>query len=297
MKTIDLGVPSRSEPKTAGAGFGYEVLGIDLASGLPDSLFDSIERLFDEQGLIVLRKQHLSPDQHIAFSRRFGPLEIHFLKQFLHPQHPELLVVSNIIEDGKALGQADAGQAWHTDLSYVKEPSRQSLLYAIEIPHRDGKPRGDTLFSTTSWAYDALSEDMKTRLQGLQAVHTFGARYKHSDKTARQHDLTEEQRRRATEVVHPVVRRHPVTGRKCIYVNPVFTTRIVGMQESEGAAMLQALFAHCIKPEFVYRHQWQVGDLVMWDNCSTLHCAVADYSPSERRHLQKTTVKGSVPIS
>lgn len=282
--------------KRAGERFGYEVVGADLSQPVDGGTFGQIAKLFDEEGLIVFRGQRLTPEQHIAFSRRFGELEIHFLKQFLHPRYPELLVVSNIVENGKAIGQADAGHAWHTDLSYVAEPSRGSLIYSIEIPHKDGAPVGDTLFASTACGYDALSDAMKRRLEGCKAVHAFSARYRHSEKSgAKKVEFTAEQKTRAGEVVHPVVRRHPVTGRKCIYVNEVLTLRIVGLPGDESDGLLKELCAHCIRPEFVYRHKWQVGDLVMWDNCSMQHCAIADYALPQRRWLQKTTLKGTAP--
>lgn len=277
--------------------FGAEITEIDLSQQIDDETLSRIETLFNAEGLLVFRNQGLVPKQHIDFSRRFGELEIHFLKQFLNPEHPELLVVSNIIENDKPIGQADAGQAWHTDLSYAAEPSRGSLIYAIEIPEKDGEPLGDTLFANTACAYDALPEEMKRKLNGLNASHAFDARYRHAKKSrARQVDLTDAQRAGAKEIAHPVVRRHPVTGRKCIYVNKVFTIRILGLPEEESSDLLEGLFAHCVRPEFVYRHKWRVGDLVMWDNCSTLHCAVGDYAWPQRRWLQKTTLKGTVPF-
>jgi taurine dioxygenase len=176
----------------------------------------------------------------------------------------------------------------------MAEPSRCSLLYAVEVPMQDGQPRGDTVFASTAAAYDALSPEMKARLQGLRAVHSYAYRYyKLTDAGKERPRLSEEQTARTPDVVHPVVATHPRTGRKCLFVNEGFTTKIVGMAEDESRRLLDELFAHVRKPQFLYRHKWAVGDLLMWDNVSTQHFAVADYKLPLRRRMQRTTVTGT----
>ena len=180
--------------------------------------------------------------------------------------------------------------------SLPDQPSRCSLLYAVEIPFEKGVALGDTLFVNTSAAYEALPDDMKARLARLKAQHSYTARYQRMQKGGLRDELDEDQKKAVPEVVHPVVRTHPSTGRKCLYVNEGFTVGIVGMPKDESDALLAGLYDHVTDPRFMYRHQWQVGDLLMWDNCSTQHNAVANYAPHQRRHMRRTTVRGSVPF-
>jgi taurine dioxygenase len=274
--------------------FGAEIQGVDVSQDIDDATFKTIEDTFNNYSVLFFRGQQLTGEQHVRFSARFGKLEIHFLKQYLHPEHPELITISNVIENGKPVGVVDAGQFWHTDLSYVEKPSRGSILYAIEIPEKDGQPLGDTMFTSTAAAYDALPESMKERLQGLKAIHRYGYRFeKHLERGSKRAELTKEQKE-TPDAIQPVIRTHPVTGRKCIYVNEGFTVGIVGMPEEESRPLLEELFAHCIRPEFIYRHQWRVGDLLMWDNCATQHNAIGDYKWPQRRLLRKATLEGAV---
>jgi taurine dioxygenase len=282
----------------SGAPLGAAIAGIDLADDVDQATFRAAESAFIDNQVVVFRDQRLSEARHIAFSRRFGELEIHVLKQYLHPDHPEILLISNIVEDGRPIGIADAGQYWHTDLSYVAAPSRCSLLYALELPVDEaGETRGDTLFASALAAYDALPEAMKNRLAPLRAIHRYGDRYERMKseggvRTA----LSDEQRRQVPEVTHPVVRTHPKSGRTSLYVNEGFTTGIVGMPEDESRDLLAELVEHVKRPEFIYRHKWRKGDMLMWDNCSVQHRAVADYALPLRRRMHRTTVRGMVPF-
>ena len=275
---------------------GAEITGIDVGQPMSDATFKRIEDAFHEHCVIVFRNQRLTPEGHTSFSRRFGDLLVHVLKQHNDPKVPEVLVLSNIIEDGRPIGIQDGGQYWHTDLSYTAEPSRCSLLYSVEIPFENGVALGDTLFVNTAAAYEALSDEMKARLAGLKATHSYTARYQRMQKGGKRVELEEDQKKAVPEVVHPVVRTHPFTGRKCLYVNEGFTVGIVGMPKDESDELLAGLYKHIIDPRFMYRHKWQVGDLLMWDNCSTQHNAVADYGPHQRRHMRRTTVRGSAPF-
>lgn len=282
--------------------FGSEIGGVDLAAPLDDASFGRIREAYFERSIIVFHDQRLTPSQQIAFSRRFGELEIHVLKQYLLPGHPEILVISNIVEDGKLIGLADADRVavWHTDTSYRADPSMGSALYGLEIPHdATGQPVGDTLFASTFLAYDALSSAMKQRLEGLRAIHRMTKGYDGeaaAKSSANRLKYDESQRREVADQAHPIIRTHPVTGRKCIYVNKLCCTGIVGMPDAESGPLLDEIYAHCTEPQFIYRHRWRVGDLLMWDNCSLQHLAVQDYALPQRRRMHRTTIRGTVPF-
>ncbi len=188
------------------APLGAEITGLDLSKTLDDATFRAIEEVLHDRGVIVFRDQRLTEEEHIAFSRRFGELEIHVASQYLKPGYPEILVVSNIIEDGRHIGLADAGQYWHSDLSYVANPSRCSLLYALEVPAREGVVLGETMFASAAWAYDTLPEPMRTRLNGLTAIHRYGDRYRMQQAAGGRAALSEEQLKRVPDVRHPVIR-------------------------------------------------------------------------------------------
>lgn len=275
--------------------FGAQIVDVDLSRRLDDPTFSAIEAAYSERSVLLFRGQNMSDEQHVDFSRRLGELEIHTLREFVKPQHPELYVLSNIVENGKPVGIKDAGSYWHTDLSYTKSPSRGSILYSIEVPHTaDGKPLGDTEFASTAAAYDALPASMKSKLASLNAVHRFWDRYIRTRKAAGSEVVISDERRAALpDVVQPVIRTHPVTGRKSIYVNEGFTIGIVGMPDDEARALLEELYAHSTRPEFCYRHKWRVGDVVMWDNCTTVHRLHVDYALPQRRLMQRTTLMGS----
>ncbi len=274
------------------APLGAEISEIDLARPVDNATFAEIEDLFHDRGVIVFRDQRLTDEQQIDFSKRFGELEIHPAKIYNKPEHPELLVVSNVIENGRAIGLQDAGQYWHTDLSYMASPSRCSLLYALEVPMKDGAPLGDTLFVSTTYAYDTLAPELRARIEGRKAVHGYAQRYRMQQSKGGRAPLSDEELKKVPDVVHDMARAHPWTGRKTLFVNEGFTTSVEGMAEEESARLLRTLFDHITRPEAVYRHKWRVGDLLMWDNGSTQHCAVADYALPLRRRMQRTTVRG-----
>jgi taurine dioxygenase len=278
----------------SGAACGAAIV-CDLAEGVDDALFREIERAFHDNIVVVFRRQRLSNEQHIAFSRRFGPLEIHIVKKYLLPGYPEILVISNIRDEaGEHIGLADAGFTWHSDTSYRRRPSRCSLLYAKEVPHRDGKPLGDTLFANTIAAYEALPERMRQRLCGLKAIHRYAARRRIADSPRPR--LSAAQLAETPDVAHPIVRTHPYTGKKSLYVTAGECIGIAGMPEDEARDLIAELDAHCVRPEFVYRHKWQVGDLLLWDNAASMHLAICDYRLPERRLMHRTTVIGTVPF-
>lgn len=276
------------------APLGAEIHDIDLSQRLDDATFAEVEEAFNTHSVLVFRDQELSPERQIDFSRRFGTLEVHVLSQYLHPSFPEILVVSNILDNGRNVGIPDAGRYWHTDLSYMEAPSRGSLLYAMEIPEQDGAPLGDTLFASGSAAYDALPADMKRRVEGLDALFSLGHRFSKLAADGTQHQkMTDEQAAKTPEVLHRLVQTHPVTGRKILFVNEGHAARIPGLPEDESRALLDELCEFCHRPEFVYHHRWRVGDLVMWDNIPTQHLAVNDYALPQRRYMHRTTLQGA----
>lgn len=279
------------------AAIGAEIRGVDLSKPIDPRTFARIEAAYDRHTVLVFRNQTLTPEQHIAFGRRFGPLEIHVLKRYLLAGHPEILVVSNAVkEDGEFLGLPDAGQTWHTDTSYRERPSRGSILYALEIPHdAQGNAIGDTLFAGTGPAYDALPDALKAKLQGRKAIHSYKLR-KRPTVGPRRAQLTQAQIDETPDIAHPVVRTHPNTGRKALYVFEGECIGIEGLPEDEGRELIARLTEHCIQPRFTYRHKWQVGDVVMWDNAASLHLALADYKLPQRRLLHRVTIEGGVPI-
>lgn len=277
---------------------GGEFLGIDAAAPMSDATFAEIEALFYRHSVVVFRGQDLTPPQLVAFSARFGSLQPNVRAEIQNPDAPEITLISNITENGKPIGSRDAGRYWHSDLCYLGEPSTLTLLHALEVPERDGVAYGDTRFASAPAAYDALPDDMKARLDGLKAANSY--RYMWNRK-AREFGVRpvlsdEELKQYPEDAIHPVVRTHPVTGRKCLYVCEGYTSHIVDMPEAESDALLEELFAHAIKPDFVYRHNWQLGDLLVWDNCAVQHKATFDYPPELRRRMQRCAVEGSVPF-
>jgi taurine dioxygenase len=281
------------------AALGAEIV-FDLSQPIEDRTFGEIERLFHDNIIVFFRNQRLSTEQQIAFSRRFGELEIHIVKKYLLPGYPEILLVSNVKNAaGEHIGLADAGFTWHSDTSYRKYPSRCSLLYAKEVPYREGKPLGDTVFANCIAAYDALPEAMKRRLAGMKAIHRYAMRRRVENSPRPK--LTAAQLAETPDIAHPIVRTHPYTGKKALYITAGECVGIVSgngefMPEDEALELIAELDAHCVRPEFCYRHRWQIGDLLIWDNASAMHLAICDYALPERRLMHRTTVIGSEPF-
>jgi taurine dioxygenase len=276
---------------------GAEISGLDLSRDEHESAAALVRDVLHHYKVVVLRMQDLTPEQQISFCRHFGPLEPHVLPQYLVPGYPQLVRVSNILDEhGKPIGMIDAGRVWHSDGAFLERPNLYSMLHAIEVPcDDDGCALGATLFASTADAYDALPQEKRRRIDGLKAVNSLAAVYeslRRLNVAGKRAPLTDEQKR---EVVHPVVRTHPVTGRKCIYVSRAATLRILGLPDDESRRLIDELSDWCTQDSFVYRHRWQVGDLLLWDNCSTQHLAVGDYELPRRRLMHRTTVAGSVP--
>lgn len=287
---------SKTDLVPSGKPLGPKLLGLDLGKALSDDDFDEVRRRYEEYGVIVIPGQDISPEDQIRFSRRFGELVRFPMAQFNLADHPDILVVSNVIEDGKPIGVGDAGRCWHTDMWYTDHPPRGSLLHAREVPVRDGRALGDTLFASTAHAYETLPGDLKAVVKGRWATfsHDYHAEWRaaraaggDSDKSAARDT------RRATSIPdnrHPLVKTHPVTGRDCLYVSEGAIVGVDGLPEDEAMALVDALLTHVTRDEVVYRHNWSVGDLVMWDNYSCLHCAIGGFPATLRRRMYRTTI-------
>jgi len=283
----------------ADAPLGHEILGVDLSKDIGDDDFAQIEAAYDRYGVIIFRGQSLTPAQQIAFSRRFGPLTRYSTDRYNMATHPEIFIVSNVVEGEKAIGLADGGRYWHTDMWSTANPPRGSILYALEVPMKGGEPLGDTYFCSTAEAYDALPEHLRKALEGRKAA--FCTEMYADAKRARTPvdaatgqlpaSFLERDVNRPKHIVqmHDMVKVHPRSGRKCIYFSEEAITHIIDMDPKESAEVLTALHQHVLKSEFIYRHRWAVGDLVMWDNISCMHKAIGDFEPLRRR-MHRTTL-------
>lgn len=278
---------------------GAELRGIDIHAGVDAEAFARIRDALHRHSVLLLRDQQLTARDQVEFSGRFGTLRTSFYNQYAAPDAPELTVISNIVENGRAIGIMDAGSLWHTDASYLKTPDMYTQLYALEIPRREnGEPLGDTLFTSTAAAYEALPDDVKRRIDGRRAIHSFTDHYekKRANGSLKRDALTPEQKAKTPDVSHPIVRTHPVTGRKSLFVTEGHTASIEGMEPGESRELLDLLLAHVVKPEFIFRHRWREGDLLTWDNCATQHLASFDYPPTQRRRLYRAGIAGTVPV-
>jgi taurine dioxygenase len=273
-----------------GGALGAEVKGIDASRPLGERERAFVRDALDEHGVVVLRGQHLTPAQQRAFSQALGTMRVSFMTDVSVPGTPELTVVSNIVENGKAIGLVDAGALWHTDGSYLPRPDMYTVLYALQIPKRDGKALGDTLFLSTTAAYDALPADKRATLDAAQAVHSLTHHIRKKEENNFKAPPVKDAK---PDVVHPAVRVHPHSGKRCIYVTEGHTKEFVGFDGRSSDALLADVAEHVKQPQFVYRHHWQVGDLLIWDNCSTQHLAITDYGQIPRR-LHRAGIEGPV---
>jgi taurine dioxygenase len=277
-------------------GVGARVEGIDLSRPLSDADFRTILRALGERGVLCFPDQDLTAAQLSAFGSRFGELEHNVANAFHAPGHPEVMILSNIKEDGKPIGLNDAGQGWHTDMSYSKEIALANVLHAKTVPVRDGRPLGATQFRDMHAAYEGLPAEMKARLEGRTAIHDFNKFWEmmRARPGSSRPPLTEEQRRKKPPVSQPIFRVHPVTGRRVLYCNPGYAVRIEGMEQAESDAMLEFLFKHQSQDRYLYSHRWTPGDVLMWDNIATTHNAVSDYGPDEPRLILRVQVMATL---
>jgi len=262
-----------------GQTFSAEITGVDLSRNLSAAEAEEIKRIWLEHKVAVFRNQDIDDDALVAFTKLFGPLFIHFRSQFNDRTRPEIMLISNIKEDGRNLGElGDGDLMWHTDQAYSEQPVFSTLLYGIEVPAEGG----GTWFCDTAGAYAALPDATKHRIAGLRQNFSV-----EKTVTTQNLALSDEQRLQKPPVQHPLVRTHPLLGRKSLYLSPAHTKGIEGMDHHDSTSLLNELLEWATRPEFVYRHEWRVGDLVMCDNTSTMHSRDA-FSPSERRLLKRT---------
>ena len=276
----------------SGRALGARIESVDLAQPIADGDFKQILRALGHHGVLCFPQQRLETEEFARFGRVFGELEINVANQFHEPGFPEVMVLSNMTEDGKSIGLGDAGQGWHTDMSYSKEDALANVLYAIKVPVRDGRPLGDTQFRNMHAAYEDLPAEIKTRLEGRTATHDFAKFWDmmRARPGSQRSALTAEQHAKKPPVSQPIFRTHPITGRSILYCNPGYAVRIDGMPEAESAELLQYLFVHQAQEKYFYAHEWAVGDVLMWDNIGTVHNAVPDYGPDEPRYMRRVQV-------
>ena len=279
----------------SGKPLGATVEGLDLARPLSGDAFDRVLRALGEHGVLRFPEQRLTSQQLKDFSARFGELEINVANPLDGPEPPEVMILSNIVEGGRPLGLADAGQGWHTDMSYSRTIAFANVLYGIRIPKRAGKPVGATEFSNMHAAYEGLPREVKLVLDGKTIRHDFEKFWEMMRKRegSRRQPLTDAQRRAKPPVSHPVFLTHPLTGRKVLYANPGYSVRVNELPQQESDEMLALLFAHQLKPEYRYSHDWEEGDVLLWEDIGTIHNAVADYGPEEPRLIKRCQVMAS----
>jgi len=269
---------------------GAEIRGVDLSAPLDAQAFAAILQTLHRYGVIFFRGQKLTPEQLAAFSRCFGELDIHHMTEHVFPNLPQVRVLSNVKKDGVSIGITKGGMHWHSDLSYKPQPALVTLLYAVECP-----PTGaDTQFADMYAAFDELPGEKRRTLQTLRAMHD--RNYRYSALYPGRPPLTPEQVAKVPPVEHPLVRVHPATGRPALFVAKDVVSRIIGMAEDESRALIDELEAFATRPDRVYSHKWQPGDVVVWDNRCTLHRATP-YEPQYRRTLYRTQVKGEAPVA
>ncbi|MCG8546474.1 MAG: TauD/TfdA family dioxygenase [Alphaproteobacteria bacterium] len=277
----------------SGNSLGCTIEGLDVSRPLSQADESLILDALGQYGVLCFPNQSLEPEAHKAFSARFGSLEVNVASgRYVVPGHPEVMILSNMVEDGKQVGLGDAGQDWHTDMSYSATIAFLNVLYAVKVPTRDGRPLGDTEFLDMCAAYDALPEEWKARVAGKTATHDFDkfwAKMVAMPGTQRK-PLTPEQRAAKPPVSHPIVLRHPISGRNALYCNVGYAVRVDGVSQTESDEILEYLFAHQVNDRFKYAHHWTERDLLVWDNLWTMHNAVADYGPDEIRLMRRCQV-------
>lgn len=271
------------------------VTDIDLGHALGRADLDVLEAALARHGVLSFPGQQLTPQQFRDFSAQFGELELNVANRFHEPGMPEMMVLSNMQVDGQPIGMADAGQGWHTDLSYRQVIGYTTILYAVEIPQRDGKPLGSTQFCNLHAAYEGLPEETKAMLDGMTVQHDFAKFWDmmRLEKGSSRAELTPAQRAARPPSSHPIFLTHPLTKKKVLYADPGYSVRINELSPAESDRVLGHLFEHQTQEKYRYTHHWRVGDVLMWDNIGTIHNAVSDYLPGEHRLLKRCQVTAS----
>tara|TARA_B100000686_G_C16560975_1_gene847728 strand:- start:50 stop:910 length:861 start_codon:yes stop_codon:yes gene_type:complete len=271
-----------------------EVKGINLADDHDEDAIASIRAALLDYGVLIFRGQKMSNEEHVRFSQKFGPSEFHPVTQYLLPEFPEILVLANRGYEGtKPI--ANGGAYWHSDMTYKAKPPMGSILYALEVPPEGG----DTMYCDMAAAYEHLSNEIKQKIEGLKAAHSYLPRFIASREIDdefqnNKFELSDNQKAELTEVIHPVVRAHSENNRRALFINEGFTIRIDGMAKKESKALLANLNDHATNRRFVYTHKWSVGDVIFWDNRVTMHKAT-EYNLQYSRRMHRTTIRGDTP--
>ena len=265
---------------------GTEVRGIDVTEDIPVRDLDRIYQAWIDTTILLFRGQHMTPTQHIEFTKRFGEIVSYTRSEFSEGEYPEILILSNITKDGKLIGSPVSGRVWHTDGHYLVDPPAGSMLYAIQTP----PVGGDTWFANMIAAYDALPAVTKERIDGLEVIvsRLQSRPYNYPDRPL----PAPEELVDWVDVAHPMVRTHGVSGRKAIYAGGNVPWRVVGMSEDESRPLVTFVQEFSVQPRFTYRHRWQPGDIVLWDNRSAMHKATAYDQLTYRRLMHRTSLAG-----
>ena len=275
---------------------GATIEDVDLASSLNENALEKILQALGAYGVIRFPRQELTARQLRDFSAQLGELEVNVAsKNYQEPGVPEVMILSNIVENGRPVGLADAGQDWHTDMSYSRQIAFANVLYGIKIPKRDGRPLGSTQFCSMHAAYDGLPQGLKRGLDGKTVLHDFNKFWEkmRTRPGSPRAPLTQEQRKAKPPVSHPVFLTHPLTGRKVLYANPGYSIKINELSEKESEETLAFLFAHQTQEKYRYAFEWQERDVAVWEDFGTIHNAIPDYGPDEHRLVKRCQVMAS----
>ena len=290
MATVTAPTYTRIRVSPISGALGAEIDGVDLSQPLDDETFGEIKQAWLDNLVVFFRGQHITPEQHVAFGSRFGELIVHPYVKSLEG-HPEIVPIVKEPED-----KANFGGGWHTDVTFLERPAMASILYSHETPAFGG----DTLWANQQLAYERLSDGMKEMLDGMIAIHSAGSQYGTKSESSKNRDKRSSMETAVTEeaettIEHPVIRTHPETGRKGLFVNPGFTERFKNMTKRESRPLLQFLFDHATREEFTCRFRWSDNAMAIWDNRCTQHFALNDYH-GQRREMHRVTVEGDRPV-
>lgn len=274
----------RIEPITSH--FGAKILGVRIQDLTP-SCKDELNEALSRHQVLIFENQNLSTDDYTAFGRMFGPIERNLLEQFRLPEDPDIFVISNLKRDGRDIGHTDGGFVWHSDMAFAEHPAAATMLYTLEAPTTGG----DTIFASNYVSFEGLSQTDRDYYRQFDVIHSFEELYK-----GRKAQPRDEERRRFPDVVHPLVRMHPVTGREGFYLGFGDVRKICGMDQAASLELIKRLTELATKPELVYRHRWKVGDVVIWDNRGLLHAATPYDKENDRRLVWRISVRGERPV-
>ena len=277
----------------SGKALGASVENVDLSRPVSAADDAAIVAALGKHGVLRFPGQTLDAAQLKGFAAGFGELEVNVASgAYQEPGHPEVMILSNIVENGRPIGLADAGQGWHTDMSYSRDIAFANVLYGVRIPRRNGVALGATEFSSMQAAFEGLSREIKNKIQGLTCLHDFNKFWEmmRREKGSKRPQLTEAQKKAKPPVSHPMVLTHPITGRKVLYANPGYAARVNELPQKESDELLESLFEHQLKPEYRYVSRWEEGDVLMWEDIGTIHSAMADYGPDEHRLVKRCQV-------